>query len=189
MRAHRPHLVAAVGGLLLSAALSGCEGSQGAGVGLGPGSPTEELTIFVFREGGQPRLHPVQVQVGGDADVNDALFALVTYEPDRGFGTLWNGVCVLGKNPGADAVDVTEDLITVHLNDQAGALCDLDQQGVDLRAQQLAWTVRTVSGSNAPVAVTVGEDNLRVQGPVVADEKYIAPRVLRELQRGGTSPR
>jgi hypothetical protein len=119
-------------------------------------------------------------------DVNDAVFALVAFEPGGGFETLWNGFCALGKNPGVDAVDVTEDLITVHFNDQAGALCDLDQQGVDLRAQQLAWTVRTATGSDAPVAVTVGEDNLRVQGPVVADERYINPRVFRKLQRRGT---
>jgi hypothetical protein len=173
LRAHRSYAAAAVIGVLLAAGVSGCSSNQGAGAGVGPGTPTDELTIYVYD--GVPQLHPVRGQVAGEGDVNDAVYALVSYPADGRFDTLWNGPCALGKNPSADAVEVTEDLITVHFSDPAAGQCDLSPEAVEMRRQQLAWTVRTATGSDAPVQVTVGEEHDRVEGPVVADEKYLAP--------------
>ena len=140
---------------------------------MGPGTPTEELTIYVYD--GVPQLHPVRGQVAGEGDVNDAVFALVSFPADGRFDSLWNGPCALGKNPSADAVEVTEALITVHFHDPAGGQCDLSEEAVQMRRQQLAWTVRTATGSDAPVLVTVGEQNDQVEGPFAAEEKYLAP--------------
>lgn len=66
---------------------------------------------------------------------------------------------------------------TVHFNDSSGATCDLSQEGWVAQQQQIAWTVRTATGSKAPVEVTVGDNvAIPVIRPVRAQEEYLAPK-------------
>jgi hypothetical protein len=76
-------------------------------------------------------------------------------------------------------VKVTKDLITVHFNEPAGGLCDLDAVGWEFRRQQLAWTVRDATGSVAPVLVTLGDEHVdAADGKIVADDHYVLPRAF-----------
>jgi hypothetical protein len=87
---------------------------------------------------------------------------------------MWGDFCAMGTN--LAKVKMTKDLITVHFNDGAGDLCDLNPEGWELRRQQLAWTVREATGSDAPARVTVGDEHVdAADGKIVADDHYVLP--------------
>lgn len=115
----------------------------------------------------------------------------MNHRPEEPFSSLWGESCCLGEN--LDTVTLRQDpgqdpwLVVVHFNDQAGELCDLDQVGWELRRQQLAWTVRTATGSKAPVRVTVGKDDYVAERGVVAQRKYLGARP--SLEHGVGSPK
>jgi hypothetical protein len=132
------------------------------------------VTIYLIDSNGDSpsMLRPREVSVDEQPSVEAAIEALTAYDTDHDrLDNLWDDFCSLGAD--LDDVKVTEDLITVHFNDHAGDLCDLSEDGWQMRRQQLAWTVRTATGSTAPVQVTVGKDNYRPEGKVTANIRYL----------------
>jgi hypothetical protein len=136
--------------------LTGCAGEETPGL---LADYDETVTVYVFKDDdadtkpSQNLLYPMQVDVDGEPTVEAAVEALTTYEPEKPYDTLWTGSCAIGKD--LDKVTVTDKQIRVHFNESGGDLCDLSSP--DLLEQQIAWTVRTATGSEAPVTVTVGD--------------------------------
>jgi hypothetical protein len=155
---------------LLAAAplLAGC-----IDIGLGEPELQDEVTVYVYDA--HFRLYPVNVEPDGDTWWEAAVNALVTYRPDKTgrYSTLWVE-CPFGEN--VDKVTADADLITVHFQDPAGAQCDMSNEAVEIRRQQLAWTMRTATGFEAPVQVTIGDDDAPVEGPLTARERFLAPQ-------------
>jgi hypothetical protein len=120
------------------------------------------------------RLYPVYLPPERDIWWEAAVNALATYEPKKSgrYSTLWTK-CALGKD--VDKVTANADLITVHFRtvNPNLDLCALSPEAEEIRRQQLAWTMHDASNFDAPVVVTVGEDNTQVEGPFPAQEKYL----------------
>lgn len=179
MRAHRLY-ANALTIALLTTALSGCFAEADQDPGLLP-APNHTVTIYVIDVGaeddgdGTRVLRPREVRVEEKPSVEAAVEALVSFNADQErVDTLWGDFCAMGTN--LDKVKVTGDLITVHFNEPAGGLCDLDPTGWELRRQQLAWTVRDATGSDAPVMVTVGDEHVdAADGKIAADDHYLLP--------------
>jgi hypothetical protein len=167
----------ALGLTLLATVLTGCAGEETPGL---LADYDETVTVYVFKDDdadtkpSQNLLYPMQVDVDGEPTVEAAVEALTTYEPEKPYDTLWTGSCAIGKD--LDKVTVTDKQIRVHFNESGGDLCDLSSP--DLLEQQIAWTVRTATGSEAPVTVTVGDADADVLTAtrVRAQEKYLAPQ-------------
>ena len=141
-------------------------------------APNNEVTVYVGKDlpgdDGNPLLFPHKISVAGESTVEAAVEALTAYEPEEPFYTLWDGFCSLGED--LAEVTVTQALITVHFNEHSGAVCDMSREGWQMRRQQIAWTVRTATGSKAPVRVTTGKDRYQAEEAVVAYERYLAPK-------------
>lgn len=174
---------AAVATVIAATTLVGCAATVDPGLHK-DSAANDAVTVYVGKEtagdNGKPLLYPHTIPVQGNATVEAAVDALKGYEPEKPFYTLWDGFCSLGED--LDEVTVTEDLITIHFNENAGATCDLSPQGWQLRRQQIAWTVRTATGSRAPVRVTTGEDRYRAEEAVVAQRRYLAPTQAQSSQ-------
>ncbi len=179
MRAHRLNATA-LATALIATALSGCSAEADQDPGLRP-APNRTVTIYVIDIGsdddgeGTRVLRTRDVRVEEKPTVEAAVEALVSFNADHErVDTLWGDFCAMGTD--LDAVKVTKNLITVHFNEPAGGLCDLDPVGWELRRQQLAWTVRDATGSDAPVLVTVGEEHVdAADGKIVAEDLYVHP--------------
>jgi hypothetical protein len=159
---------------LVALLASGCGAAAGANGVASASSTAREVTIYYYEAVGRHpelyvrpfRLHPVQVVVEdtGDAAL-DAVTGLLQNEPERaGLHTTWHGdTCAPASE--VSAVHQTPDLITVDLvemdSDETGwAVCDMSQEGAAIQVQQLVWTVRRATGSNAPVQIMLGHQRL-----------------------------
>ena len=121
--------------------------------------------------------HTVRVPRSSDDEALLAVRALLEVPPAKGQESLWQGLCRPGA--GVLAVERTPRNITVRLrdfgrNESGDATCDLSQGGWDAQRQQVAWTVRTATGSTLPVRVVMGDDYEKWPG-MRAQERFLDP--------------
>jgi hypothetical protein len=110
-------------------------------------------------------------------DVLPAVRALMEVPPPKGQESLWQGLCRPGT--GVLAVEREATRVTVRLrafgpDDSGDATCDLSREGWNIQRQQVAWTVRTATGSRLPVRVVL-EDGYEKLPAVRAQERFLAP--------------
>ena len=112
---------------------------------------------------------------GATGRVRAAVQALLDFDPPQGQDNLWHTE-LCAPSDQVDHVEVTARLVTVNLEDgHGGAVCDLSQEGAVAQRQQIVWTAHTAARNDAPVLVTVGEDDYRLfDGPLVADPSLLA---------------
>ncbi len=121
--------------------------------------------------------HTVRVPRSADDDALLAVRALMDVPPAKGQESLWQGICRPGA--GVLAVEPTPRNITVRLrdfgrNESGDATCDLSQEGWDAQRQQVAWTVRTATGSTLPVRVVMDDGYEKWPG-MRAQERFLDP--------------
>ncbi len=139
-----------------------------------------EVTVYEFSPSGRAlALRPVRVTVAdrGDAALN-AVTGLLEHEPSGpGRHSFWNGACT----PATAVTSVRRSPVRIMVelaepgSDRVGAAtCDLTGTGAAAQRQQMAWTVRTATGSRAPVKIVV--DGRRLGPDTVADPDALASR-------------
>jgi hypothetical protein len=145
------------------------------------GSPTR-VEVYAFTIDGQDvtlRAHQREATVADPQDasgrVRAAVQALLDFEPPKRLDNLWHTELCAPSDEVA-RVAVTARLVTVNLEDgQGGAACDLSQEGAVAQRQQIVWTAHTAARNDAPVLVTLGEDDFPLfDGPLAADPAVLA---------------
>lgn len=124
--------------------------------------PSRQVTVYeIVGTTGDLGLAPAEITVPRTPSAaTDSVRGLLGHEPDAdGHESLWAGMCAPGAS--VRSVRVADRLVTVRLEhfgpaDPGGADCDLTGQGWRMQKQQVAWTVRTATGSRAPVRVILG---------------------------------
>lgn len=137
--------------LLLAAGMlaTGCAAeSVSRDPGLRPGEASMATVYEYTRTSGGYQLLPVQAtvpdrldgQTGYTSDAMRAVAALLDHTPtSRGGHNLWNGDCAPGEE--VTDVEVSPQQVTVRLDGWHGTVCDIDQEALDVRDQQIAWTI------------------------------------------------
>ena len=129
-------------------------------------------------------LHPVQVEVperleGQAAFTSDAMrgvAALLDHTPtstDR--HNLWNGDCAPGEE--VTDVQITGERVTVQLDEWNGTMCDIDQEALAVRDQQIAWTIIVNSKAAFPEPpfpeIVVHDGSGMTWEPIDPDSSYL----------------
>lgn len=132
------------------------------------------------------RLQPVEVEVperleGQTAFTSDAMrgvAALLDHTPtakDR--HNLWNGDCAPGEE--VTDVQITGERVTVQLDEWNGTTCDIDQEALDARDQQIAWTIIVNSKATLPKPpfpeIVVHDGSGETWEPIDPDSSYLPP--------------
>lgn len=104
----------------------------------------------------------------------EALMA-VKARKEAKYSSLWNKVCRLGTGVRSVEALSSEPVVVVTLTGRGGALCDMTQEGYDLRSQQLAWTVvkNLEVDESTPVRILV-PDGKALLADIVPDRSFLA---------------
>jgi hypothetical protein len=138
------------------------------------------VVVYAFPSGGRPlRLssHTVLVERSTYDQALLAVRALMDVPPRTGQESLWQGLC----RPGREVLAVEREpaRVSVRLRDfdrseSGDATCDLSREGWNMQRQQVAWTVRTATGSTLPVRVVL-DDGYEKWPAVRAQERFLDP--------------
>ena len=166
---------------------TGCAAdSVGREPGLLPAEPPM-ATIYEYTHTGDGyRLLPVQATVperleGQTAFTSDAMravAALLDHTPTtKGQYNLWNGDCAPGEE--VTDVEISREQVTVRLTGWSGTICDIDQEALDARNQQIAWTIivsskTTLAGPPFP-EIIVRDGSGETWDPITSDGSYLPP--------------
>lgn len=131
-------------------------------------------------------LQPVQVEVperleGQTAFTSDAMrgiAALLDHTPtSKDRHNLWNGDCAPGEE--VAAVKVTRERVDVQLDEWNGTMCDIDQEALAARDQQIAWTIIVNSKATLPgppfPEIVVHDGSGQTWDPIEPDGSYLPP--------------
>lgn len=179
-----------VSALLLGAALlgaglvaSGCAAAEVEGTDTQ--MPAEPPTAVVYELSGADedyRLVRVVARVperfeGQTAFTSDAMrgvAALLDHVPaPADHVNLWNGDCAPGEE--VTEVHLSADQVVVHLEEWNGTVCDIDQQALAARDQQLAWTIIANSTDlpGPPFPQVVVHDGSGVTWDISPDDSFL----------------
>jgi len=187
---NRPWVLAAGAGLVAASVVTAAVVLADPSADRPPVANGAEREVTVYEIGGvvgkETWLFPEQVTTEdtGDAAV-DAVRALLEHEPTGDRDTLWEDSCALGK--GVQSVEVNDEAVVVEFEEAAGYTCGLlARGGPAARQQQLAWTVRTATGSRLPVEISA-DGRFPVQPkPTWADPAALSPIIIESPSDGGT---
>lgn len=132
------------------------------------------------------RLQPVEVEVperleGQTAFTSDAMrgvAALLDHTPtsmDR--HNLWSGDCAPAEE--VTDVQITRERVTVQLAGWVGTMCDIDQEALAARDQQIAWTIIVNSKATLPEPpfpeIVIHDGSGQAWDPIDPDGSYLPP--------------
>lgn len=120
----------------------------------------------------------LQGQTAYTSDAMRAVAALLDHTPtSKGRHNLWNGDCAPGEEV-AD-VEIGPQQVTVRLDGWSGTVCDIDQEALDVRDQQIAWTI--IVSSKAILAeppfpeIVVHDGSGETWDPIDPDDSFLPP--------------
>lgn len=144
-----------------------------------------EVTVYeIGVVSGHAWLYPVEVTTSDTGDpVLDAVRALREHEPTGDRSTMWGQLCAVGT--GLQSVAVRAGVVVVDFAQGSGGSCDVaERQYLEVRAQQLAWTVGSATGSDRPVQLTI--DGRPAGAPVPAEPAAVSAVLIDTPANGAT---
>jgi hypothetical protein len=154
--------------------------------GLQPATPSQVRVYESARTADGYRLRPVMAKVPErvqgqspyTSDAMRAVAALLEHTPATPVGrTLWNGDCAPGGE--VTAVEISEDRVTVRLDDWNGTICELTAEAAVIRGQQVAWTI--ISNAKGELGrppfpeIVVHDASGSRWEPIEPDESFLPP--------------
>lgn len=154
--------------------------------GLQPATPSQVRVYEFARTADGYRLRPVTAKVPErmegqspyTSDAMRAVAALLGRKPATPVGrTLWSGECAPGGE--VTAVEISQERVTVRLDDWNGTICELTAEAAAIQGQQVAWTI--ISNAKGELGtppfpeIVVHDASGSRWEPIEPDESFLPP--------------